>query len=83
MSPAQLLFGRALADFLPVNPKAYQLHPHWATQVQKSLTSRTLYHSKLAKRYNIGTRNLKPLAKGQTVRIQNCTAKQWDRCIVV
>ena len=35
MSPAQLLFGRALADFLPVNPDAYQLHPYWCENINK------------------------------------------------
>ena len=65
MSPSQLLFGRALADFLPVNPQAYQLHPYWKTEVEKSQKRRLHLHQSIAKRYNVGTRQLHPLAAGQ------------------
>ena len=83
MSPAQLLFGRALADFLPVNPQAYKLHPYWAKQVERSQQSRSLRHQSLARRYNIGTRKLRPLRAGQTVQVQNHTSKRWDRSAVI
>ena len=79
MSPAQLLFGRALADFLPANPSAYQLHPHWTEQIQRTQKQRLNHHSKVEQRYNFGTRMLSPLAVGQQVVIQNQSTKRWDR----
>ena len=85
MSPAQLLFGRALSDFLPVNPKAYQLHPHWTEQVTAANQSRELHHRKLASRYNFGTRQLRPLSINQKVLIQDQlhAKKRWNRTGVV
>ena len=79
MSPAELLFGRELADFLPVNPKSYQLHPYWERQIQRNNKQRTMRHKRLIDRYNVGTRELKPLSIGQLVIIQNPITKRWDR----
>ena len=79
MSPAQLLFGRALADFLPVNPEMYRLHPYWSEQTQQSQSSRSLHLQKSATHYNFGTRELRPLETGQSVVIQNPVTKRWDR----
>ena len=79
MSPAQLLFGRALADFLPVNPKAYKLHPYWSEEVKKRQVKRTTQHKSLTARYNIGTRALRPLSIGQNVLVQHHTTKRWSR----
>ena len=83
MSPAQLLFGRVLADFLPVNPNAYQLHPHWTKEVNKQQTQRAALHKRAAKRYNFGTRLLKPLTVGQHVLVQHHATKRWNRPAVV
>ncbi len=79
MSPAQLLFGRALADFLPVNPKAYQLHPHWRRQTEQSQRTRHDQLMRSASRYNFGTTKLRPLRPGQTVAVQNPVTRRWDR----
>ena len=83
MSPSQLLFGRLLADFLPVNPKAYRLHPYWDQQIKDTQSKRISRLRKTASRYNVGTRQLKPLEVGQTVVIQNPTTKRWDRFGVI
>ena len=85
MSPAQLIFGRALSDFLPNNPKAYQLHPYWADQVKRAQEARESHHKRLEKRYNFGTRNLKPLNVGQNVVIQDQvgSSRRWNRFGVI
>ena len=83
MSPAQLLFGRALADLLPVNAKAYHLHPHWARQIKSSQCNRRSRLEKTRLHYNFGTATLKPLVVGQTVAVQNQVTKRWDRSGVV
>ena len=81
MSPAQLLFGRRLADFLPANPKAYALHPYWTEGIQKHQLRHTQHNAKLAQRYNRGTRELRPLQVGQTVAVQDQQrgSKRWNR----
>ena len=83
MSPAQLLFGRALADFLPVNPKLYCLHPYWAKQIDDSQSNRLSRLMKTASKYNLGTKQLQPLNIGQSVVIQDPTTKRWNRFGVV
>ncbi len=79
MSPAQLLFGRPLADFLPANPSAYKLHPYWDEQVKQAQRQRSARHSKVEQRYNFGTKSLLPLTIGQQVILQNPSTKRWDR----
>ena len=79
MSPAQLLFGRSLPDFLPVHPKLYQLHPYWIRQVKKNRLNHYSRLQKTAMRYNFGTRSLRTLRVGQSVVIQNPSTKRWDR----
>ena len=85
MSPAQLLFGRALADFLPVNPKAYNLHPYWSKEVKAAQKRRKSHSNKLARRYNFGTRRLQPLVVSQSVLVQDQVhgTKRWNRSGVV
>ena len=83
MSPAQLIFGRALVDFLPDNPKAYQLHPYWSEELKKRQVRRTTLNDNLTKRYNIGTRNLKPLKVGEQVIVQHHANKRWNRSAVI
>ena len=84
MSPSQLLFGRALSDFLPVNPRAYRLHPYWVDQINNQ-TTRSLHHKRLEKRYNFGTRHLRPLELAQNVLIQEQVgrSRRWNRSGVV
>ena len=85
MSPSQLLFGRALSDFLPVNPRAYHLHPYWVDQMNKTQMTRSSHHKKLEKRYNFGTRHLRPLELAQNVLIQEQVgrSRRWNRSGVV
>ena len=81
MSPAQLLFGRRLADFLPANPEAYNLHPYWNQGIRHHQEGRKAHHQKLASYYNRGTRSLLPLSLGQQVVIQDQArnSKRWNR----
>ena len=79
MSPAQLLFGRALADCLPVNPSLYQLHPYWSKQTDINKSNRHARLRKTVERYNFGTSELRKLKVGQDVVVQNTTTRRWDR----
>ena len=79
MSPSQLLFGRNLPDFLPVNPKLYKLHPYWAEKTHQAQAARSSRLKETVSRYNFGTRKLPPLRVGVTVVVQNHATKRWDR----
>ena len=79
MSPAQLLFGRPLADFLPANPEAYNLHPHWAEQLKMRTAAVELARQKTQERYNSTAHHLKPLKLGQRVVVQNKTKRHFNK----
>ena len=82
MSPAQLIFGRPLADFLPSHPAAYTLHPHWSDQIDRRQRCLQDQQDNQTQRYNFGTRPLPLLDVGQHVVIQNKTKRhynRWDR----
>ena len=85
MSPSQLLFGRVLSDFLPANPAAYRLHPYWAEQVHKAQRARFSNHKRVERRYNFGTRQLKPLKHSQHVLVQEQRgrSRKWNRSGIV
>ena len=75
LSPAQILFGRVLRDFLPVQPGKFSPRPEWrlaADQRAQALARRhILKHEQLTQ----GTRPLPPLATGDHVAIQGQTGK--------
>lgn len=82
MSPASVLFGRPIRDFIPIYPGKYRPHPTW----QETLTAREEAlrnrHMKAAERWSEHTRRLPPLAVGDQVRIQNQVGphpKRWDK----
>ena len=80
-SPAQILFARNLKDTIPCTPENLSLRKEWvltAEERQKALAQRHLSrHTDLAAK----TKELKPLAVGDSVQIQNQKgqhAKKWD-----
>ena len=79
MSPAQLLFGRPLADFLPMNPKAYSLHPHWVEQLKLREKAVAASQERTKQQYNRTAHPLKPLKVGQRVVIQNKTKRHYNK----
>ena len=82
MSPAQMLFGHPIRDFIPILPSKYRPHKTW----QETLTAREEAlrnrHMKCAERWSEHTRQLPPLIVGDLVRIQNQVGnfpRKWDK----
>ena len=84
LSPAQLIFGRPVRDFLPVNPGNFHPSEVWVN-CRDSRESAMAHRVHLGReRWEAHTRNLSPLQLGQNVAVQNQQAtgkagKRWDR----
>ena len=80
-SPAQVIFGRNLRDFLPAPLRRYRPQPQWVLQRddrEKALRKRALRNME---QLTIGTRHLPPLQVQDTVQVQNQVGNhpsRWD-----
>ena len=80
-SPAQVIFGRNLKDFLPAPLKRYQPQPQWVLlreDREKALRKRALRNTESLK---IGTKQLEKLEVHDNVQIQNQVGNhpsRWD-----
>ena len=84
LSPAQLVFGRPIRDFLPIKPGNFSPSEVWVDCREKRELAMKARFSRGLERWSEHTRNLAPLSLGQKVLIQNQygagkTAKKWDR----
>ena len=82
LSPAQMVFGRQLRDFLPVIPYKYRPRQEWSLlashREQAVATRMQLDGARLAQ----GSKHHLPLPLGSRVAIQNQTGrfpKKWDK----
>ena len=85
-SPAQMVFGRAMRDFIPSMPHKYEPAKDWV--VTQEYRERTLALKREAdhKRWSQKTKNLGMLEVGTPVMIQNQTGNnptKWDKTGVV
>ena len=82
MSPAQLLYGHPIRDFIPTLPGKYKPHHTWQETLAAREEALRNRHMKAAERWAEHTRRLPPLKVGDTVRIQNQVGnypKKWDK----
>ena len=81
-SPAEIVFGRQIRDFMPVMPGKYVPCDTWtdtAANREKALMER---HAKEAEALLPHTKKMPPLKVGNSVRIQNQTGnapRRWDK----
>lgn len=81
-SPAEIVFGRQIRDFIPVMPGKYEPYDTWtdtAANREKALMER---HAKEVEALLPHTKKLPPLKVGNSVRIQNQTGnapRRWDK----
>ena len=81
LSPAQIIFGRSLRDFLPSPQSRYKVHRQWVLQREdreRALAKRAVQNME---RLAIGTKNLPPLEIGDNVLVQNQVGNhpsRWD-----
>ena len=78
LSPAQLLFGNPLKDFLPAHPSYYTLHPKWLELRHYHSTNIRKRTENVRKHYDSTAHNLKPLTTGQQVFVQNKTKRSYN-----
>ena len=88
LSPAQLIFGRPIRDFLPIKLNQYSPHECWILDREsREQAMKHRVHLGMEK-WSANTRNLPALKVGQHVNIQNQhgagkIAKRWDRTGIV
>ena len=84
LSPAQLVFGRPIRDFLPIKPGHFSPSEVWIDSREKRELALRDRVTRGAERWSEHTKNLKPLSVGEKVMIQNQhgagkLSKKWDR----
>ena len=86
LSPAMVLFGRPIRDFIPIHPGKYRPHPTWRETLQSREEALRNRHMKDSERLSEHTVNLPPLKVGDYVRIQNQVGPhptKWDKTGIV
>lgn len=82
LSPAQLLYGRTLRDWIPSVKDAHKIRHEWlvvAEDRERALAKRNILQME---KYNEHTRPLPPLSVGDHVAVQNQTgshANKWEK----
>ena len=85
LSPAEVIFGRAIKDFLPIPPgKYYQPQEGWRLDRDSREMALKMRYCRGLEKWSEHTKQLKPLSAGDKVLVQNqCgtpkIAKRWDR----
>ena len=86
LSPAQIIYGRVLRDFLPLQPGKFQPRPEWRQAAQAREATYAKRHIQKAEQLSRGSKPLPPLQPGDHVAIQNQTGtnpRQWSQTGVV
>ena len=86
LSPAMVLFGRPIRDFIPIHPGRYRPHPTWRETLLSREEALRNRHMKDSERLSEHTVNLPPLKVGDYVRIQNQVGPhptKWDKTGIV
>ena len=86
LSPAQIVFGRVLRDFLPLQPGKFQPRREWRQAADLREAAYAKRHLKKAEQLSRGTKHLPPLHPGDCVAVQNQTGnnpRQWFKTGVV
>ena len=82
LSPAQVIFGHEIRDFVPVPPGRYAPRPEWALTMEDREKALMKRHVRARERLTLHTKTLQKLQVGDSVLIQNQTgnhARKWDR----
>ena len=86
LSPAQVVFGRNVRDFIPVLLHNYEPRQEWSLlqEDRERAFAKKLYNDGM--RLAIGTRRMPPLSVGDKVLVQNQTGRapnKWDKSGVI
>ena len=86
LSPAQIVYGRVLRDFLPLQPGKFQPRLEWRQAAQDRANMYAKRHIQKAEQLSKGSKSLPTLQPGDSVSIQNQTGnnpRQWSQTGVV
>ena len=86
VSPAEIIFGRRIRDFIPAPPGQYLPHWTWRETLEAREDALRVRHMRAHERLSEHTRVLPPLVIGNCVRLQNMVGPhptKWDRTGVV
>ena len=86
LSPAQVVYGRVLRDFLPLQPGKFQPRPEWRQAANDRASAYAKRHIKKSEQLSAGSKPLPPLKAGDHVSIQNQTGnnpRQWQHTGVI
>ena len=81
-SPAQIVFGHEIKDFVPVLKCKYKPHENWRLTMEDRERALRHRHVTAQERLSVGTKKLQKLEVGDTVAIQNQHGNKplrWDR----
>ena len=82
LSPAQVIFGRVLRDFLPLQPGKFEPRKEWRQSAESRAHAYAQRHILKSEQLAVGSKHLPPLATGDNVAVQNQTGKSpraWDK----
>ena len=86
VSPAEIIFGRRIRDFIPAPPGQYLPHWTWRETLEAREDALCVRHMRAHERLSEHTRVLPPLVIGNCVRLQNLVGPhptKWDRIGIV
>ena len=82
LSPAQVIFGRSLRDFLPCSPGKYLPRTDWRINAENREITFAKRHIKTEEKLSKGSKKLSPLAEGDQVYVQDqsgSTPRRWSK----
>ena len=82
LSPAQVIFGRPIREFLPIIPMKYRPRPEWRLTMEQRELALARRHTRQEKLLTEHTRKLPALKPGDVVMVQNQTGRhplKWDK----
>ena len=82
LSPAMIVFGRQVRDFIPVHPQRYKPHQTWIEALDLREAALRTRHVQLRETHTEHTKKLPVLVVGDTVHLQNMRGHhptRWER----
>ena len=82
LSPAQVIFGRVLRDFLPASPGCYAPRSEWRLRADQREIAHARRHVKTQEALSVGSRPLSALKVGDYVSIQDQSGnspRRWSK----
>jgi hypothetical protein len=86
LSPAQIIFGRRIKDYLPIKPGQLNLHPEWRLTMEQREIALAKRHVRRGAELSEHTKVQSPLNLGQPVMVQNQEGNKplrWDKTGIV